>query len=235
MGVRAAPTGSLRAVLAVALVALLLAACRGPEPPPALTPREVVQRAAAAAHSLETVHFVLDTQGTTARLGSGLEVVRAEGDVRRPADVRVRATLRSAGAVLETELRVVGERAYLLNPFRAQFETLAEPPRVALLDATVGLAPALDRTADPELVRTDVENGVRVYRVRGRLPTAAIAQMIGGAPTGDAVPVELGVRDGDWQLARLVLTGAALVGDEADAVRTVVLSRWNGPVDIAPP
>jgi hypothetical protein len=147
----------------------------------------------------------------------------------------VKARLRSRGAIVQTELLLIANRAYLRNPFEPRYEELGATPRVALLDPDDGVARAMTQVAAPALVRVDTEEGTRVFRLRGRLPTGAVARMIGGTPVGETVAVEAGIREGDWLLTRFVMSGNALVGDDANAVRTIALSRWGAPVDIAIP
>jgi hypothetical protein len=222
--------------IGVVLLALtvVLGGCRGAEGP-TISAREVLDRAATASRGLETVHFVLEVQGRVAALANGLEVIHAEGDLRRPNDAQMQVSLRAGGLVMDTELRLVEDRVYLYNPMAARFEELSGDAGLALLDPDRGLAAAVAELEAAEVVGVERESDVRLYRMRGHLPTRVLARMIGGTPLDERTMVEARIRESDWMLARLTVTGPALVGDERDAVRTIMLSKWGAPVEISRP
>ncbi len=226
-----------RPLLWAAGLALLLAstACGSANVEPVPSAGEILERATEAARGLESVHFVLEVQGTTAPLPNGLQIARAEGDVRRPGNMRMQVSLSRGGVFLETELRVVDGRAYLLNPFALRFEELGEPTTVPLLDPELGLAAAVASIAQPELATTARKASVTAYRIRGTVPARVVANLIGGAPVAGPVAVEAEIVAPEWRLAELVVTGAVVLGDGADAVRTVRLSAWGAPVEVTAP
>ncbi|MBI3965339.1 MAG: LppX_LprAFG lipoprotein [Chloroflexi bacterium] len=220
---------------ALTLSSMAQGGCSPVRPGPTVPVAEVLSRAAERLRDLESVHFVLDVQGRVAPLANDLEIVKADGDLKRPGDARMKATLRSQGAVFETELWIVNGRTYARSPLGSDITELPGGTRVALLDPENGLPAAVVQIQSPQLLRADVEDGGTVHRIRGSLPTPAVAKLIGGTPHEGVVTVEAGVRAVDSQVSRLVLTGRALVGDDQQVVRTIVLSAWNTPVSIQPP
>ena len=212
----------------------MLAACQPAPAPRPPTAEEVVQRAAEAARALETVQIVLVNEGVTAPLASGLSLARAEGKLKRPSDAQLKLRLMFGTSVLETELRALDGKTYVRNPLGARFEEMTGTQRIALLDPESGMASVIPTIVEPKLQEPQTENGVRQQSIQGQIPSASVSKLIGGTPTGISIAVEALVRETDWQIARLRLAGAALQGDQPEAVRLITLSAWNEPFTVPP-
>jgi hypothetical protein len=214
---------------------LVAAACQ-PAPPAPRPPTadEVVQRAAEAARGLETVQIVLANEGVTAPIASGLGLVRAEGKLKRPNDAQLKLRLMFGSNILETELRALDGKTYVRNPLGSRFEEMTGTQRIALLDPEKGMASVVPTIVEPKLLEPQTDNGIKHQSIQGQLPSASVSKLIGGTPTGNSIAVDALVRETDWQIARLRLAGAALQGDQPEAVRLITLSAWNQPVTIPP-
>ena len=135
---------------------------------------------------------------------------------------------------LETELRAYDGRTYVRNPLGVRYEEVVGTARIALLDPEHGISSVIPTIQEPRLLESHTDNGVKHQAVQGRLASISVSQLIGGTPTGGTIAVDALVRETDWQLARLRLVGAALQGDQPEAVRLITLSGWNEPVTIPP-
>jgi hypothetical protein len=193
-----------------------------------------VQRATEAARGLETVQIVLVNEGVTAPLASGLGLARAEGKLKRPQDAQLKLRLMFGTNVLETELRAIDGKTYVRNPLGARFEEMTNTQRIALLDLETGMASVIPTILEPRLLEPVTENGTRHQAIQGQIPSASVSRLIGGTPTGNSIAVDALVRETDWQIARLRLAGAALQGDQPEAVRQITLSAWNEPFTVPP-
>jgi hypothetical protein len=213
---------------------VLVAACQPTPAPRPPTAHEVVQRAAEAARGLETVSIVLANEGITAPIASGLGLARAEGKLKRPNDAQLKLRLMFGSNVLETELRALGGKTYVRSPLGSRFEEMSGGQRIALLDPETGMASVIPTIADPKLLEPQMDNGVKHQSIQGQIPSASVSRLIGGTPTGNSIAVDALVRETDWQIARLRLAGAALQGDQAEAVRLITLSAWNEPFTVPP-
>src|SRR5437764_3964001 len=108
-------------LLPVLLLALVLAAACQPAPRE-LTPKEVLDRAADELDKATSAHFMLEQQNGSVQLGSGVQIVNAEGDVVRPDKLRMKFTLRLAGFNAEAQLIAVGDDLFLTNPLSGQWQ-----------------------------------------------------------------------------------------------------------------
>ncbi|MFN0070170.1 MAG: LppX_LprAFG lipoprotein [Chloroflexota bacterium] len=216
------------------ITAFLVSACQPAPAPRPLTAMDVVQRATETARTLETVQIVLTVEGVTAPIANGLGLTRAEGRLKRPNDAQLKLRLMFGTSTLETELRAYDGRTYVRNPLGARYEELSGTARIALLDPESGMASVMPTIIEPKLLEPQTESGIKHQAVQGQLPSTSVSKLIGGTATGNSILVDALVRETDWQLARLRLAGAALQGDQPEAVRVITLSEWNEPVTIPP-
>jgi hypothetical protein len=231
---KSAPLPRWLLLLGVFASALVAACQQAPPPPRPPTAEEVVQRAADATRGLQSVQIVLTNEGVTAPIANGLGLTRAEGKLKRPNDAQLKLRLMFGTSTLETELRALDGKTYVRNPLGARFEEMSGTARIALLDPETGMASVIPTISEPKLLDPQVENGVKHQDVQGQIASAAVSKLIGGTPTGNPIVVDALVRETDWQIARLRIAGAALQGDQPDAVRVIALSNWNEPVTIPP-
>ncbi len=216
-------------------------------------------RAAAAMAGLESFHFALSTpQGATTILDA-FELVRLEGDVRRPDRVRATIDATAAGFDVSIEAIGVGDRLWVTDPI-AGGEFIEVP-----LDATAGdggptlaqlvnpdrlwLA-ALAAVTDPVVAGENTIDGEPVTRVDGTvdlsriLADEAVADgALADAPTAtaglvepllDPLPVSLWLAE-SGHLRRLEVEGPLLAGEEPNVVRRLDFTRFDEPVTIEPP
>jgi lipoprotein LprG len=217
---------------ALALLALAFIVACAPKQPSAT---ELVSSAHARTVRLQSAHFRIDVTKGYIVLGPGLEVLRAEGDVARPDQLRVRVRARLAGIIAESELRQVAGASYYQDPLLQRWRKLdGRLLPVPLLDPDRGVAKLVASFRDPQLAGRDRVGGADCWRVTGRLRTADVAALLGGNAIDSDVPVEACVGD-DGLVRRLVVTGTILAGEPSDVVRTIEFSAFDEPVQIDVP
>lgn len=221
--------------LAAAGILLLFAALTGCAPPPGPPASDLVSRAVERTTALQSVHFTLDVARGFVLLGPSLQVTKAEGDVARPDRLRVRATARLGGVVIETEMIHVEGESYLLNPFSARWERLAGGlAPVPLLDPDRGVARVMRAVSNPRVEGEETVAGGRAWRVRGTVGTSDVTALLGGVPVDGRVDAEALV-DNDGLVHRLILRGAIVQGELPETARRLDFSRFDAAPQVERP
>jgi len=210
-----------------------LAACS-----PAVSPADtqaIVHRAILRTSALQSAHFQLDLGKQAMRLGPSLEVTKAEGDLARPDQLRVRATARFGSILVETELVQVAGAAYILSPFSQKWEPLEGGlVPVPLLDPDRGITRLLRALETPRTEQADDIEQQRAWKLTGRIPASEITALVGGTPIGGAADAEALLTD-DGLVRRLILRGPVVDGESAEITRTFSFSHFDEPVTIEVP
>jgi hypothetical protein len=208
------------------LLALVLVACGGPPPP---SPEEIAERGAAALDSLTSVAFEVTIEHGPAFLDASktLNLRQAEGAIARPDRSRATARVGAGGFVVRVQFITIGERAYMTNPLSGRWEPA--PPGLgynatALFDPRHGVAAIIRATSEQRLVSQPEVDGVPTYHLAGRVATADLLVLTGGA-------LWIGRDDSLMRRVRLREIGAA----KNPITWTIVFSRHNQPVTIEPP
>jgi lipoprotein LprG len=206
---------------------------------PAVSPADtqaLVQRAIARTSAVQSAHFQLDVGKGAMRIGPSLEVTKAEGDLARPDQLRVRATARFGGIIVETELVQIDAAAYILSPFSQKWEALEGGlVPVPLLDPDRGITRLLRAIQAPHAETTDDIERQHAWKLTGRIATSEITALVGGTPTAGSADAEAVLTE-DGLVHRLVLRGPVVDGESQDITRTFAFSHFDEPVVIeAPP
>jgi hypothetical protein len=130
----------------------------------------------------------------------------------------------------------VESRTWLGNPFDpAQWQKL---PGVDARDVlNLEQVPSVMRQlSELTPAGTQTIDGDACYRVRGALDSGALALIVPDvAEPGQAVRLDLWIRQSSYQIRRLVIAGALNASEPPGIVRTLDLSRFDAPVEIEPP
>ena len=195
----------------------------------------LVQRAIARTSALHSAHFQLDVGKGAMRMGPSLEVTKAEGDVARPDSLRVRATARFGGIIVETELVQVDDKSYILSPFSQKWEALEGGlVPVPLLDPDRGITRLLRAIDSPHAEVADDINAQHAWKLTGRIAVSEITALVGGTPTSGSADAESLVTE-DGLVHRLILRGPVVDGESPDIARTFNFSHFDEPVAIELP
>ena len=73
------------------------------------------------------------------------------------------------------------------------------------------------------------------YHLKGRLPTEALASLLGTTVKGATISVELTIDAEGLYLLEALLDGRVTVGEPDGTVRVIILSRFNESFAIEPP
>ena len=239
----------LSACLTIALAASFLA-CAGPTatpiptspptptptPTPLPDPRAILVRAADHLTKDPYLKFVLEHPVGSTPLATGLNLAGAEGVASLPDRFRLVLDMEASGTVLELDVIVVEDQAYMTNLFSGAWEPVLKEQIPFRFDFVIeSVANLLSGMDDLTLVGDGELEGEPVYVIRGDGPTGALGQLIPGALPDSAIPVELWVGKADGRLRQVQLSGPLVVGDLPDTVRVVRLGALVDAPEIESP
>lgn len=240
-GVRLQPTrGAFRRstckdVMAMALlVACLLAtaACSGSSAPSAAT---LLAQARTAFSQLTSFHFTLAAQ----HLGASdpLPITQATGDVRRPDQLSVTASVDSAFGPVQVKLIILGSQEWITNPLTGAFQPTTDYAGfLAIFDAQQGVGATLTQLRNPSTPQSSSAAAGACWKISGTLPASAVAGVVNGAAGSNAsVPTTICIGKSDSELYSITLAGAVSQTDTAQTARTFALTRFNQPGTITAP
>ncbi|MGZ4352871.1 MAG: LppX_LprAFG lipoprotein [Gaiellaceae bacterium] len=220
---------------ALAVVALLLAfavGCGGASAPPAA---QIVARSAAKTSALRSFHLLVHVENVPAST-TGVSLTYVDGDLAVPDRLRAKIAGTLQGVPLTSELIVVGDRHFLKNPFTGKWETVSIGMKaVTFFDPAKGVLAVIRHASGLERDGSEDVGGVACYRLQGKVRADAVAPLLGNPGSAAMVPVELWIGKRDSLLRRIRLSGPLSAGEPAGAVRTVELSAFDEPVQVAAP
>lgn len=188
---------------------------------------QLVGHAIERTRELQSAHFSLTVKDGAIRLGPSLEVVQAEGDVARPDSLRVRATARMGGLLVESELVQSDAGTFYENPFSRRWERLPSGILpVPLLDPDRGIARLMSLVDGLHAQDSQLAGSVRVWRVVGQVPAPAVTALVGGQPVNGLVDVDALVGE-DGLVRHLVLSGAVVDGELPSTTRSLDFTEFD--------
>lgn len=221
-----------RALAVVALLLAFAAGCGGASGP---SPEQIVARSAAKASALRSFHVLVHVENVPAST-SGVSLTYVDGDLAVPDRLRARIAGTLQGVPLTSELIVVGDRYFLKNPFTGKWQTVSIAMRaVTFFDPAKGVLAVIRHATGLKQDGSEDVGGVSCHRLKGKVRADAVAPLLGTKAGANLVPVELWIGKDDSQLRRIRLSGPLAPGEPADAVRTVELSAFDEPVQVAAP
>ncbi len=200
--------------------------------PPATT----LSRAAEAIGGLKSFHFVLSHEKGSTPIAFGLSLTRAEGDVAAPD--RLRADLKAERGRLNVNVKVIanGKDLWITDPIAGRWQKAGDSINIRdFLAPDQGVPELLRNARDPRADGVETIGGVRTRRIKATVESGAIRALVPIAKPGVDVPVTLWIGAGDALVRRIVIEGALSPSERAEVRRRLDLSRFDEPVDIAPP
>ena len=224
-------------VLLFALAVLLVAAACGDddgEPGAAAPdPQQLLLDAAERMEQARSFHFVLEHENGGIEIVRGIEMTRAEGDV--DGATRLRADIEGSFGPLSFEVGIIilpGE-SWIQNPITQRWER-EEISIDALFDPSDGIVALMRSARSPEILRRERIGGVDTYRVTATVESGELTVFPGAEPGRD-VPATAWIGVDEPFVYLLEIRGPIAGGEADDIVRRLELSRFDEPVDIAPP
>jgi lipoprotein LprG len=216
---------------------LLAAGCRGgstaaerPEP------GEILRRAAEAVDRATAFHFLLEHQNGSTPIVLDLQMDRAEGDIVKPDRMQADIIARLRGVTARSTVVVVGDRAWMTNPFTQMFQALPAGTTLhQIFDPGTGVSRVVGSLQNARLAGEERVDGVECYVVQGQIDSGELRAVAPTAEAGRSITVRAHIGKEDFLPRRVRLEGAMTAAEPSNIIRTVSLSRFNEHVTIAPP
>ena len=223
----------------VLLVALALAACggNGESKPPAgaPSPAEQLNRSAAAVKNAKSFHFDFTQENGTLPMPLNFRLVSAEGDYQAPDRIKAGVKAKASSANVSVDVIGIAERTWITNPFTRRWQGLPDTTVADIADPSAIAGALLAGLKDAKVAGEAQVDGVKTYRVSGRVDSAALRQAFTTVEPGYTVTVDLWLGVDDSLPRRARMNGPLYKDDAANVSRQVELSRFDAPVDIKPP
>ena len=187
----------------------------------------LLKESAAAMREIKTAQFLITADGEIA----GLSLRRAEGTLNKEGSAKGTAQVEQAGAAVELEFVIVGDRLYLKGPtggYQTLPLTLAatvyDPS--AILDPDRGIAKVLGSATGAITEASEPVDGKDAWRVAVITTGTDLAGLIPGV-TG-SIPAKLWIADADKRLLKATFTMSG-------GTVTVTFKDFDAPVKISAP
>lgn len=212
-----------------------------PTPTPTPSPADVAIRAGQRMLTVESLHFIMELSGKLVYLDypPTLALRRAEGDVKRPDQVRAIVKVSSFGVASEIGIIGIGADQYMTNPLNQQWERV--PPGqgwyfdpAILFDPEYGIE-AILRISEWTFGAQEEIEGQTHDVLHGQVPGERLWLLSSGMIDSGEVMVDVWVNREDASVRRIQLV--ELGSSEEDPTQWLLLfSDFDDPIDIqAPP
>ena len=208
-----------------------------PTPLPLVDAAEVLQRAVIQVLALNSAAFTLEHQIGTTTLFPGLEMSKASGVVDIPDrfSLKVEAQLEFPRSYVEVNIVTIEDQAYMTDFVTGQWREVpidALPVNLGGLGRT--LADIIEAVDSPRLAGAEQLRGRDVWWVTGRVGSQDLTGLVPGAADDLEVALELWLDRRDGLLVQALISGPVVPTDVSEAVRLLVLDKFNAPVNITP-
>ena len=220
-----------------------------PDPSPALSPRQVLEKSSAAMIGLDTASFTVEHEAEgSSELFPGVDLMRVEGQVDMPDRFKLTAEAQSRfpRSFLEVDVVVVGASGELgwqgatayITDFINRDKWTKVPPRTMPFNFTdLGrtLSDIIIAIQDPSFAGTETVDDAPSWRVKGVVPTESLETLVPSAEPGFQVGLELWVGQGQGLLRKVRIVGPIRDKDQPDVVRVLRMYDFDKPVEISVP
>ena len=232
----------LRWLIPPLLLALLAYGCADTSPlatpvptatPTPINPQAILDDCGNAMSALASYRFHIehDDNGGTP-LAQGMTLTVASGSVAIPDRLAVDFSGTAGSFAVKGSLIAIGEDVYMTNPLSGEWHAVSSALNpLEFFDPSQGIADILAQVQDPTLISNDVSE----YRIGGTLPADALAPLFGETEPQSSVDVTLAIDRTRLYLMRARLEGRITPTEADGIVRTITLSVFDRPVDIAAP
>ena len=150
--------------------------------------------------------------------------------------LKVEAESLFSPAFVEIKIVVIGDRAYMTDPGTGRWsEQPLESLPINLSNLGRTLANIIEAVEAPTLVVSEELKGYDTYRIRGRINSQDLSDLVPGAGQGLDVTLDLWLDRMSHLLLQVLITGMVVPTDDDDTVRVLTLDDINLPVEISPP
>lgn len=184
--------------------------------------------------SLRTFNFRLYHDVGILDISPGLSVSRANGKVVNPDKLSVEFSVRLGGLAIESEVITIGSQTYMTNPFSGEWEASdSNVSPVGFFSPTRGISEMMSQIQEVSLDDPSLPDAV--YALKGKIPSEALASLLGRTLTGAVVDVEMKIDVLSGHLLEARFIGAVTPSDVENADRVIVLSFFNEDIAIEAP
>ena len=224
-------------VMLLALAVLLVAsACGDDDGEPgaaAPDPQQLLLDAADRMEQARSFHFVLEHENGGIEIVRGIEMTRAEGDVDGATRLQAEVEGTLGPFSFEVGIIILPGESWIQNPITQRWER-EEISIDALFDPSDGIVALMRSARSPEILRRERIGGVDTYRVTAMVESGDLTVFPGAEPGRD-VPATAWIGVDAPFVYLLEIRGPIADGEADDIIRRLELSRFDEPVDIAPP
>ncbi|MGF1506713.1 MAG: LppX_LprAFG lipoprotein [Anaerolineae bacterium] len=218
----------------IVLASMLLAACGGAE---ALTAEDILNNAAEATATIETVEFEIARDGSPIVIDpeANLAILGATGAYEAPDSVYAAVRVGAGTIITEGEVLWIADGVFLrLPPLFPEFEPIEVGDTfnaTRIFDPEQGVPAVLtDGLTDPTLVGEEEIDGIPTYHVTGTAEAETITDIVGGGlETDQTVTVDLWIDRGSFEVVRLLVT------EDDEETWTLDFFNYGGDVEIPTP
>ena len=224
------------------LLALLAYGCADTSPPATpiptatptpINPQVVLDECGNAMSALASYRFHIehDDNGGTP-LAQGMTLTAASGSVAIPDRLAVDFSGTAGSFAVKGSLIAVGDDVYMTNPLSGEWHAASSALNpIEFFDPSQGIPDILAQVQDPTLISHDASE----YRIGGTLHADALAPLFGETETQSSVDVTLTIDRTRLYLIRARLEGRITPAEADGLIRTITLSEFDEPADIAAP
>ena len=222
--------GAAALALSVALVGL--AGCGEPEQ---LTPQQVIEKAVPAIQGANSFHFNYEASKPDKPV-PGIFIMSIDGDAAKPDKMVADVAGTASGINVSLKVAADGDKQYMTDPISGKWGAMSPVFNVTqFFDPAKGVSDILAGVKELESDGTETIDGTATYRLKGKVPAAALKSLSPEVTATEDLPSTLWIGADDFLLRRVKLDGPILAGEPADLTRTISLSEFNKEVVVQTP
>ena len=201
--------------------------------PTPINPQAILDDCGRAMSELASFRFHIEHDGDGGTpLAQGMTLTEASGGVQNPDKLTVDFSGTAGNFAVKGSLIAVGEDVYMTNPLSGEWHAVSSALNpLEFFDPSDGIADILAQVRDVALISHDAAE----YRISGTLPATALTPLFGDTETQSSVDIVLTIDKSDLHLTQARLEGRITPTEADGLVRTITLSEFDEPVDIAVP
>ena len=230
-------------VLVLLTCAAVIAACGTaepddptPTPPPAPDPIAILQDAADRFEALEFFKFTMLHENGGTPITFGLVMEDVTGDVAAPDRLQADIGAFAGNLFFDVTLVAIGDRTFLTNPFTKEFEEIdGGVISSALLDPATGISGIIRDAVDPVLEGEADIDGSQTYHLTSVIDSAQLTSIAPSAEPGLPIDVGIWIGKDDSLVYKIYMVGPMSSDEETNITRTILISAFDIPVEIAMP
>ena len=165
-------------------------------------------------------------------MAQGMTLTEASGGVGNPNRLAVDFVGTAGSFAVKGSLIAIGEDVYMTNPLSGEWHAASSAINpLEFFSPSDGVADILAQVRDAALI----SHNATEYRIGGSLSASALAPLFGDTEAASSVNVTLTIDKANLYLTRARLEGRITPTEAEGIARTITLSDFNEPVNVAVP